>query len=619
MIYNRKEEEKYPIFPILFHDVDKEIYMDILNTLIKRKYLILPKRYDKKNEQFKVYYHLLSQLLTNAINAYAKNCKVIWYTTHSDNQLTKLFNVSLENLKKIHFALEKEGLINIYKGNTYQGSTLIELNFDYFSNYTKKININTLHLYEVDKINIEDRLYSKFRDNDGNDLDVPTNNDQFIYDKKLIDNYLKLRKEYSVTYNLRDIKIKSNIITTYCHTAYKGDEYGKYYGRLYTSEQSIKKIYCPSIKFNDFDTNEADFGSYHLNMLYHLNGLTPKSYKNDLYRIKAVEKLLKENKFDRFIDLRQFQKDIANRSINCKNISGCAMSLRDSILSEMKNDIKLANKINKLFDDTKKLYYIIKKAIEIFYDYHQPIQHELFNTTPAAAKLQNIDSKIIKICINHLTKKNIFCIPKHDSIRVKECYIEYVRELMIKAYKAVLQTEYEPKITFEKPIHVVNDSYEEYNIDINDEIEEFNNIKLGEYDMNYDERELKKVMTQEEFERLLEDYSDISIDNFGGYPDVPEVKEHVINFRYNWFLKNGYFIGIDEEEDRMNFVISHILEEDRSLLEIPKDEHLDFVDLEGEEFVYSAPWDPIFNFYDFTLREIVPNGFDDIFNFRYEI
>jgi len=180
------------------------------------------------------------------------------------------------------------------------------------------------------------------------------------------------------------------------------DEGGRFYGAGHILLNEADRKF---LTINDNPTVELDYSAHHIRMLYHIIGM---EYNDDPYGV------LCEN-----IDERKMYKLVQLVAINSPNRKIAVKAIRDVF---RKNHIA-----HDLTDNA------IASLIDRFRNAHQPIQDFLFSGI--GLKLQNRDSRITEAILMRLMKRNIPCLPIHDSYIVDAQYKTALTQAMIEEYE----------------------------------------------------------------------------------------------------------------------------------------------------------------------------------------
>jgi hypothetical protein len=185
---------------------------------------------------------------------------------------------------------------------------------------------------------------------------------------------------------------------------------GRAYGALHQGlAQSIRSF----IRIDDRPTIELDFSAYHIQMLYHREGI---DYTEDPY-IKPGGK-----------EIRDIFKAVGLVAINAGTPESAYGAIREELddrgipLPEMERPLV--------------------SLVEMFRAAHPLIAKHLFSD--AGINLQNLDSHIMNAILMRLMERNILGLPVHDSVIVQREHEEVLRGIMVREYKTLMG--FEPRL-----------------------------------------------------------------------------------------------------------------------------------------------------------------------------
>ncbi|MFZ6034071.1 MAG: hypothetical protein ACOYVE_12290 [Melioribacter sp.] len=181
-----------------------------------------------------------------------------------------------------------------------------------------------------------------------------------------------------------------------------GRFYGAHYQRLNEEERA-------RILINNEPTVELDFGSLHISMLYHREGL---ECPEDPYKIEGIPEYA-----------RPLIKKATNIIINAHSIVNAKTSLKNNVIK----DSELQNILMRLGNIT------INTIIEMIKEAHSAVSK--YFHSDCGVKLQKDDSDIAFGVIKRLMKKNILALIVHDSFIVQKKHEDELRKAMILEYK----------------------------------------------------------------------------------------------------------------------------------------------------------------------------------------
>jgi len=186
------------------------------------------------------------------------------------------------------------------------------------------------------------------------------------------------------------------------------DKGGRFWGPFYQGNyKEVRDCIC----INGNETVEIDFSGMHLRMLYHLRGL---EYTKDPYGIGRKDERTKY-KFVSLISINADRKEASGAIFN-----------------------KLKREGIQYWGGKGS----IKKLMDAFKDYHDPIKDCLFEAV--GLDLQNLDSEIMERILMRLLDHGIVGLPVHDSIIVEAEHYNLLWDIMMEEYEKVM--EFEPVV-----------------------------------------------------------------------------------------------------------------------------------------------------------------------------
>ncbi|HEX2787572.1 MAG TPA: hypothetical protein VHP32_06665 [Ignavibacteria bacterium] len=191
-------------------------------------------------------------------------------------------------------------------------------------------------------------------------------------------------------------------------------------GRFYRGvESNMPKAIRKYLMINGNETVELDYKALHLNMLYHKEGIKPKT---DPY----------DDLCKRMPKLRSIFKLLALTCLNSVDEKKCIQAFRE----ELKTG-GLQSLLPDLTDRT------LKPMLELFKDKHKKIAKYFF--TGIGLELQNMDAEIAHEILLHFAKKGIMVLVVHDSFIIEKQHENELKLVMRKIYKEKLR--FSPDIT----------------------------------------------------------------------------------------------------------------------------------------------------------------------------
>jgi hypothetical protein len=179
---------------------------------------------------------------------------------------------------------------------------------------------------------------------------------------------------------------------------------GRAYGALH---QNLPKHMRPFIRINDRPTIELDFSAYHIQMLYHQEGI---DYAEDPYTKPGGP------------EMRDIFKAVGLVAINAVSPQSAYGAIRQEL---DRRGIPLPQMERPLVS-----------LVEMFRTAHKPIERHLFSD--AGIWLQNLDSHIMNGILMRLMERDILGLPVHDSVIAQREHEEVLREIMMREYAAVM-------------------------------------------------------------------------------------------------------------------------------------------------------------------------------------
>ena len=180
--------------------------------------------------------------------------------------------------------------------------------------------------------------------------------------------------------------------------------------------QNCPRAYRDQILINDDITVEIDYGSLHPNLLYARDGLDIwQELGDDPYRIGPISFEQEPEK------LRKIAKSLL---LIMLNVDG-----RDTIPAAFRSGRKTGDPLKKLVNEQ------VFEAVSVIEQRFHPIA--AYFSSGIGLKLQNKDSKIASIAINHFTAKNEPILSVHDSFIVRQGWEDELELVMDAAFKTV--------------------------------------------------------------------------------------------------------------------------------------------------------------------------------------
>lgn len=204
-------------------------------------------------------------------------------------------------------------------------------------------------------------------------------------------------------------------------------------GRTYvvgTAIDVLKKENRTMLTIDGEKTVECDFKALHPRLIATMVG-THIPLEHDPYSIDV-------NGYDQKA-LRTICKLLVLCIVNANDFTKAMQAVhyalnKDTVVDENGNDVPLLQywKDNKLVPEFLELRYLCKKLLS-----HNPYLNE-YAFSDVGLDLQNLDSRIMDIVIEHFTVKKEFVLPVHDSIVVRESLKDEAVDVMTKAFAQVM-------------------------------------------------------------------------------------------------------------------------------------------------------------------------------------
>lgn len=307
-------------------------------------------------------------------------------------------------------------------------------------------------------------------------------------DKKLT-NQLRLKKFNELS--------QSTLISVGDHTFSKADVlFKRVYrndfkknGRLHCHPlQNLPKDLRPYTCFNNEPTVEIDIVSSHVLLAYALSGedftTMPPAYELD--NLDCDKNGSNEAKLN-----RKILKQCLLALLNTSTVHDCAKGLDNwRITEEDKSDsflidsaiTKIAKALPsfdmKAYFRAKSNVYVCKLIAQAMYDKHEPHIKSWLDGKNVGVKLMYVESEILFDVVGHFTRKGIYCLPIHDSIRIAESHKDQLYDVMLSTIQKHLDIKFhdESKVLEVEGVKVIDPS----------EIDEINERVLQSYENKKD-------------------------------------------------------------------------------------------------------------------------------------
>ena len=195
----------------------------------------------------------------------------------------------------------------------------------------------------------------------------------------------------------------------YLHRVFNNESFksgGRFYGAFHLE---LPKELRRHIYLNGESTVELDYSALHIRMLYHREEI---DYETDPYQDVCDTK-----------EERSIYKQVLLVAINADSEKSAIQAIRDRLrkknLGIGLTDAEILLRLNK------------------FKEVHPRIAHYL--NTGIGLRLQNLDSRITDIVLKNMTKREIPCLPVHDSYIVPQSHKDLLFQEMTNAYRAVMK------------------------------------------------------------------------------------------------------------------------------------------------------------------------------------
>lgn len=236
-------------------------------------------------------------------------------------------------------------------------------------------------------------------------IKVPGRNDK---DRRRKKNILMNKTRPLIDFGIKYLEFEIN--KKYLHRVFNEgsknfDKGGRFFGAFY---HQLHEEIRDCIHINGNETGEIDFSGMHIRMLYHQNKI---NYTKDPYKIGRKNERTKY----KFVSLISINADRKKAS------GGIYKKLNDEGIKYHKGKGS------------------IKKMMDAFKDYHNPIRDDLFKAKGVG--LQNIDSHIMEKILMRLHGLGICGLPVHDSVIVEKGHYNLLYTIMMEEYEKVMGCE----------------------------------------------------------------------------------------------------------------------------------------------------------------------------------
>jgi len=242
----------------------------------------------------------------------------------------------------------------------------------------------------------------------------------------------KLLQDYNVQSKDFDIRAGDKEFDIQVVKVYNNSSFDKG-GRTYVVGKDscvLEKENRKVLTINNEPTVECDFKSLHPRLVATIVG-THIPLNHDPYGLDVIGYDTKA--------LRTICKLIVLCVFNAKDMYSAMKAVNNELnnmehIDDNGNEVKLVSywKENKLVPEFLELKYLCNKLLE-----HNPYMRE-YAFTGCGLDLQNLDSRIMDIVIEHFTFRGEFVLPVHDSVVVRESLKDEAIEVMTKAFAQVM-------------------------------------------------------------------------------------------------------------------------------------------------------------------------------------
>jgi hypothetical protein len=242
---------------------------------------------------------------------------------------------------------------------------------------------------------------------------------------KLLQEYNKKSKAFNIRAGEKEFDVQ--VVKVYNESSFnKG-------GRTYVVGKDscvLEKENRKVLTFNDEHTVECDFKSLHPRLVATIVG-THIPLNHDPYGLDVDGYTSKA--------LRTICKLIVLCVFNAKDMYSAMKAVNNELnkmthVDDNGNEVSLVSywKDAKLVPEFLELKYLCNKLLD-----HNPYMRE-YAFTGCGLDLQNLDSRIMDIVIEHFTFKGEFVLPVHDSIVIRESLKDEAVEVMTRAFAQVM-------------------------------------------------------------------------------------------------------------------------------------------------------------------------------------
>lgn len=185
---------------------------------------------------------------------------------------------------------------------------------------------------------------------------------------------------------------------------------GRFYGGWW---QRIPSEWRPRIRIGNMPISEIDYKGLHIVILYAMEGI---NYREDPYELDSFEVSAR---------MRELLKQVLLCSINAEDPPSAIAAIQMEI-----------NFNPEEYSWTKELDLDLENLINLFVSKHEVIKHYFFKSS--GIRLQNLDSRMAELVINHFTEQKIPVLCIHDSFVISTDKAEELKAKMIESFQKVV-------------------------------------------------------------------------------------------------------------------------------------------------------------------------------------
>lgn len=241
---------------------------------------------------------------------------------------------------------------------------------------------------------------------------VEFNLDTIKYAEKILRDYNDLLSECKVAIGEYEIP------ELFFRRIFIGDT--EHYGRIHDSEfQTTPKRYRKNVLIDGKETVTIDINHIHPSLLYLKEGIkldsdfSPYPIIDIPVNKKDIKRFMKFYDLKEYNPVRNFTKLCLLVLINANSYAGAKMALKKKLKEDFSKGLTFKEQTCKFIGlEDIDVSYVMNKVME----HNAPIKD--YFLSGISTELMNLDSNIIIKAIEYLTKRNIVCLPIHDSLTV---------------------------------------------------------------------------------------------------------------------------------------------------------------------------------------------------------